>query len=104
MKSILLAVLFLSQIAFADVYSITGRVYTGYVSPEISPFGAIVDLDSGEVLYVTSLISVLSPKNLDKGCRYEFNYVLDTTVPFKAIKLVPPQSVIDCANDFPADR
>jgi hypothetical protein len=105
MKALFVALtLFAGLNASAAVTQIKGRVAGGMVNPKLGPFGAIVNMKNGEVLYVTGVISVLAPKDLDPSCIYSFSTIPDTSVSYKAIRLVTPLKTLSCGHDFPKDR
>ena len=104
MKIVFCLIMFFGASALAQVSTLEGRVYTGLVSPEISTLGAVVDMNTGEVLYVRSLISTLAPNRLQRDCIYRFTYTIDTSVRFKAIRLLPPTTILRCGVEFPGDK
>ncbi|RYZ73338.1 MAG: hypothetical protein EOP05_10140 [Proteobacteria bacterium] len=73
-------------------------VSTAMPNPVLAPLGQLVDTETGEEYYVTSLISVLSPKELQQDCEYEITYVLDDSVAYKALRLVPPMTILGCGG------
>lgn len=73
-------------------------VSTAMPNPALAPLGQLVDTETGEEYYVTSLISVLSPKELQQDCEYEITYMLDDSVSYKALRLVPPMTVLGCGK------
>jgi hypothetical protein len=103
MKSLAVLILMLSGVAQANVETMQGRVYTGYVDSRVSPLGAVVDLDKGVVWYVSGIISVLAPTQLRKDCVYEITYTLNPQNP-NAIQLVPPMNIVECGLNFPTDK
>lgn len=102
MMSVLL--IFCAMNSYADVSVIEGRVAGGLINPDLAPFGAIVNLENGEVLYVTGLISVLAPNQLDRSCIYRFSTIPNESTRFKSIQLVPPTTEVSCGHQFPADK
>lgn len=104
MKTIICLLMLISANALADAKTVNARIFTGFVSPQITPMGAIVDMQSGEVLYVREIISVAAPNQMDPDCIYRFHYTVLPDVPFKAVRLVPPTEVLSCGHNFPGDR
>lgn len=102
MKRSLIVVAFslLAHSAFAAPQSTIARVYTGFVDSRLAPFGAMVNIENGEVLYVTSVISTLAPTDLKKDCKYQITYTETTG----GIQLVPPMKELSCGNRFAGDR
>ena len=90
--------------AFAAVTEVTARIANGMPNLALAPFGSIVNIDTGEVIYVRGVISVLAPNQLREDCVYKFHYVLDETVRYKAVRLVPPTELISCGLQLPKDR
>jgi hypothetical protein len=102
--TVTLIALFMSVTASAKVQHLHGRIYNGMPNLELAPFGQVVNLEGGEVFYVSSVISVTAPTEMDKSCEYEFTYIVDESKEYKAIKLVPMTIILECGKTFPKDK
>lgn len=104
-KTLVIGISLLSAMSLASAAETSGAprtarvvVSTAMPNPVLAPLGQLVDTETGEEYYVTSLISVLSPKELQRDCEYEITYVLDDSVAYKALRLVPPMTVLGCGK------
>ncbi len=96
-----LSVLFLflvCSMAEASVKKARVRLSDAFPNPRLAPFGQLVDLSSGEELYVSKIISVVAPKEWQEDCAYEIHYTVDSSKAYKAIMLVPPVITLSCGN------
>lgn len=101
MKSILLTlVMVVGFNAFASVETAQVYVANGVMpNPVLAPLGQLVNVETGELLYVNSIISVVSPSQLNTDCLYQVNFVRDTVIRMRVL-LIPPIKKMSCGHDF----
>ena len=94
----LLTLLLVSAPALAKVETANVSIIDEYVAPQITMLGAMVDRNNGEIYYVSAVISVLAPKDLDKGCFYKIHYYRDPNRADRTIVLIPPMEKLNCGE------
>jgi hypothetical protein len=100
MKNILAIIMLIGCNAFALVETAQVYVPVGILpNPILAPLGQLVNVETGEVLYVNSIISVLAPNKLKFDCLYGVTYVRDLSIKTR-VQLVPPMNEISCGHDF----
>lgn len=101
MKNILFTLVSICVLnAFAEVETATVRVASGVMpNPALAPLGQLVNIKNGEVLYVNSVISVLTPDQLAADCVYQISFTRDTQIKSR-VQLVHPMQQIICGQEI----
>jgi hypothetical protein len=94
----------MSMNALAAVETAYVRVPVGVrPNPQLAPMGQLVNIKTGEVLYVVSVISVATPSQLRDDCIYTISYTRGPKIKSQ-VQLVPPMSEVSCGHEFPISR
>ena len=85
-----------SLISMAETANV--RIATGAMpNPQLAPLGQLMNVENGEVLYVNSVISVLTPSQLNSDCIYQINFTRSKKVK-SIVQLVPPMNEVSCGH------